>query len=128
MAPGRAANIVSQLLRALGAAHRAGIVHRDMKPDNIRVGVDEDGIERPKILDFGVVKIISGDMGEMTGGLKTKTGIVLGTPKYMAPEQCRGASRVDARADVYSVGACSTDAHRQAPFRPTAYSASWRCT
>jgi hypothetical protein len=101
---GRAANIVSQLLRALGAAHRAGIVHRDMKPDNIRVALDDDGIERPKILDFGVAKFISGDAGEMTGGLKTKTGVVLGTPKYMAPEQIRGEA-IDGRADVYSVGA-----------------------
>jgi hypothetical protein len=104
MQPGRASNLVAQLLRALGAAHRAGIVHRDMKPDNIRVAVDEDGIERPKILDFGVAKFIAGDMGEMTGGLKTKTGIVLGTPKYMAPEQIRGEA-IDGRADVYSVGA-----------------------
>ena len=104
MASGRACNIIQQLLRALGAAHRAGIVHRDMKPDNIRVVVDADGIERPKILDFGVAKIISGDMGEVTGGLKTKTGIVLGTPKYMAPEQIRGEA-VDGRADIYSVGA-----------------------
>ncbi len=104
MAYGRAANLIQQLARALGAAHRAGIVHRDMKPDNIRVGIDEDGIERPKILDFGVVKFISGDMGEVTGGLKTKTGIVVGTPKYMAPEQIRGEA-IDGRADVYSLGA-----------------------
>jgi hypothetical protein len=104
MAAGRASNIVSQLLRALGAAHRAGIVHRDMKPENIRVGLDEDGIERPRILDFGVAKFIAGDAGEVTGGLKTKTGVVLGTPKYMAPEQIRGEA-VDGRADVYSVGA-----------------------
>jgi len=104
MPSGRASNMIAQLLRALGAAHRAGIVHRDMKPDNIRVAVDEDGIERPKILDFGVAKFIAGDMGEMTGGLKTKTGIVLGTPKYMAPEQIRGEA-IDGRADVYSVGA-----------------------
>ena len=104
LAPGRASSIVHQVLRALGAAHHAGIVHRDMKPDNIRVVIDEDGIERPKILDFGVAKFIAGDAGEMTGGLKTKTGIVLGTPKYMAPEQIRGEA-IDGRADVYSVGA-----------------------
>jgi hypothetical protein len=104
MPMGRAANIVQQLLRALGAAHRAGIVHRDMKPDNIRVVLDDDGIERPKVLDFGVAKFIAGDMGEVEGGLKTKTGIVLGTPKYMAPEQIRGEA-VDGRADIYSVGA-----------------------
>ena len=101
---GRAANIVQQLLRGLGAAHHAGIVHRDMKPDNIRIVLDEDGIERPKILDFGVAKFIAGDVGEVDGGLKTKTGVVLGTPKYMAPEQIRGEA-VDGRADIYSVGA-----------------------
>jgi hypothetical protein len=104
MAPGRAANLTAQLLRALGAAHRSGIVHRDMKPDNIRVVVDDDGIERPRILDFGIVKFIAGDLGEVTGGLKTKTGVVLGTPKYMAPEQIRGEA-IDGRADIYSVGA-----------------------
>jgi protein kinase-like protein len=103
LAAGRASNLVAQLLRALGAAHRAGIVHRDMKPENIRVELDDDGIERPKILDFGVAKFISGDM-EVTGGLKTKTGVILGTPKYMAPEQIRGEA-IDGRADVYAVGA-----------------------
>ncbi len=101
---GRACNIAHQLARALGAAHRRGIVHRDMKPDNVRVMVDEDGIERPKILDFGVVKFIGGDPGELEGAVKTKTGIVLGTPKYMAPEQVRGEA-VDGRADVYALGA-----------------------
>ncbi len=102
--PGRACNLAHQLLRALGSAHRAGIVHRDMKPDNIRVIVDADGIERPKILDFGIAKFVRGEMGEITGGLKTKTGVILGTPKYMAPEQIRGDA-VDGRADIYSVGA-----------------------
>lgn len=103
MAPGRACNLAQQLLSALGAAHQQGIVHRDMKPDNVRVWIDEDGIERPKILDFGVSKFI-GDAEEVAGGFKTKTGVVLGTPKYMAPEQIRGEG-VDGRADVYAVGA-----------------------
>ncbi len=101
---GRACNITQQLLRALGAAHQRGIVHRDMKPDNVRVVVDEDGIERPKILDFGIVKCIGGDPGDLEGAVKTKTGVVLGTPKYMAPEQVRGEA-VDGRADIYAVGA-----------------------
>ena len=96
---GRACNIAHQLLRALGAAHRRGIVHRDIKPDNVRIVVDDDGIERPKLLDFGIVKFIGGDPGELEGAVKTKTGIVLGTPKYMAPEQVRGEG-VDGRADV----------------------------
>jgi predicted Ser/Thr protein kinase len=103
LAPGRACNIVAQLLRALGAAHQLGIVHRDMKPSNIRVVVDADGIERPKILDFGVAKFVRGDMNEVTGGFKTKTGVILGTPKYMAPEQIRGEA-IDGRADVYAAG------------------------
>ncbi len=101
---GRACNIAAQLLDALSAAHQRGIVHRDMKPDNVRVVVDEDGIERPKILDFGVAKFISGDLGDIEGAVKTKTGIVLGTPKYMAPEQIRGEA-IDGRADLYAVGA-----------------------
>lgn len=104
LAPGRACNLAKQLLEALGAAHRVGIVHRDMKPDNIRVVVDADGIERPKILDFGVAKFLRGDVGDVSGGLKTKTGVVLGTPKYMAPEQVRGEA-IDGRADVYAMGA-----------------------
>ncbi len=101
---GRACNIAEQLLRALGAAHQRGIVHRDMKPDNVRVVVDADGIERPKILDFGVVKFIGGDGADVEGAVKTKTGVVVGTPKYMAPEQIRGEP-IDGRADVYAVGA-----------------------
>lgn len=104
LASGRACNLALQLLDALGAAHRVGIVHRDMKPDNIRVVIDADGIERPKILDFGVAKFVRGDIGDVSGGLKTKTGVVLGTPKYMAPEQIRGEA-LDGRADVYAVGA-----------------------
>lgn len=102
---GRALNLAAQILRALGAAHRQGIVHRDVKPDNIRIQMDDDGIERPKLLDFGVAKLIGGDMGEeVTGALKTKTGVVLGTPKYMSPEQIRGEA-IDGRSDIYAVGA-----------------------
>jgi hypothetical protein len=101
---GRVCNIVHQVLRALGAAHAKGIVHRDVKPDNIRIAVDEDGVERPKLLDFGVAKIISGDVGEVTGSFKTKTGILVGTPKYMSPEQLKGLA-VDGRSDIYATGA-----------------------
>jgi tRNA A-37 threonylcarbamoyl transferase component Bud32 len=103
MAPGRACNIAQQLLRALGTAHHMGIVHRDMRPENIRIVVDEDGVERPKILDFGVAKFLRNDTGDVSGAVKTKTGVILGTPRYMAPEQLRGES-VDGRADVWSVG------------------------
>ena len=104
LATGRAANLAEQLLRALGAAHKQGIVHRDVKPSNIRVVVDADGVEHPKLLDFGVAKFVRGDMGDVTGGFKTKTGVILGTPKYMSPEQIRGEA-IDGRADIYAVGA-----------------------
>ncbi|MCE9634736.1 MAG: serine/threonine protein kinase [Planctomycetes bacterium] len=104
LASGRACNLIHQLLRALATAHKLGIVHRDMKPANIRVVVDADGIERPKILDFGVAKFVRGDVGEVTGSFKTKTGMIVGTPKYMAPEQIRGDA-IDGRADIYAVGA-----------------------
>ena len=105
IAYGRALNLAAQVLRALGAAHRQGIVHRDVKPDNIRIQIDADGIERPKLLDFGVAKLIGADVGEeVTGALKTKTGVILGTPKYMSSEQIRGEA-IDGRSDIYAIGA-----------------------
>ena len=97
--------IVLQALEALEAAHAKGIVHRDMKPANLFVvrRRDERGIERDfaKLLDFGISKM-HGDAG--TSGL-TMTGVAMGTPSYMAPEQFFDARSVDARADVYSVSA-----------------------
>jgi serine/threonine-protein kinase len=88
---------------ALGAAHAAGIVHRDLKPDNIFLVPDPqvDGGERAKILDFGIAKL-GAEQGE--GLVHTRTGSMMGTPVYMAPEQCRGAGGVDHHADVYSLG------------------------
>jgi serine/threonine protein kinase len=94
--------LMRQVAGALAAAHDAGIVHRDLKPHNLFVVADPDlpGGERVKVLDFGVCKL-AGDFGS---GEKTREGRLLGTPKYMAPEQCRGAGHVDARADVYAFG------------------------
>jgi serine/threonine protein kinase len=87
--------IVRQICRALTRAHEQGIVHRDMKPENVFL-VGADG--SVKVLDFGISKL-----SESSSNL-TKTGMVMGTPDYMAPEQARG-DRVDARADIYAVGA-----------------------
>lgn len=100
VSPERLAPLVLQLCEGLAAAHDQGIVHRDVKPDNLFL-VKRTG-EGPllKILDFGVSKFR--DHG--TDALRSRTGVVLGTPHYMAPEQARGEREVDRRADLYSVG------------------------
>ncbi len=106
LAPRRALVITRQVLDALGHAHRTGIVHRDMKPDNVmlaRAGRPGAEYETVKLLDFGVVKLL-GIAAEVLGDEKlTRTGIVHGTPAYMAPEQALGRP-VDGRADLYAVG------------------------
>jgi serine/threonine-protein kinase len=100
MPPERALMIALQAGDALAAAHRAGIVHRDLKPDNmilIQRGRDRDFV---KLLDFGIAKLT----GDSAGSHRTKTGLVLGTPAYMSPEQCEGRANVDHRTDVYALG------------------------
>ncbi|MFK8000177.1 MAG: serine/threonine-protein kinase [Polyangiales bacterium] len=92
-----AVGLVVKLLDALDAAHRAGIVHRDLKPANIFLLEDSDNI---KVLDFGISQM----RGEGIRTL-TRTGMVMGTPHYMAPETFRGVANVDLRADLYAVGA-----------------------
>src|SRR5439155_23113250 len=86
--------------RALDAAHAKGIAHRDLKPANVFVSMDEDGRPFPKLLDFGIAKLLSKDMPRLH---QTATGATFGTPDYMSPEQCRG-SDVDHRTDVYAFG------------------------
>jgi len=92
-----------QVALALATAHRAQIVHRDLKPDNVFLLPDpEHGGERVKVLDFGIAKLASDTGG--SGMVKTRAGVVMGTPAYMSPQQCRGAGEVDHRADIYSLG------------------------
>ncbi|MBI3202670.1 MAG: protein kinase [Myxococcales bacterium] len=87
------------IARALDAAHAAGIVHRDLKPENVFLVADDGSPLMPKLLDFGIAKL----MGGATGGHKTRTGVPMGTPYYMSPEQCRG-DKIDHKTDVYSFG------------------------
>ncbi len=95
--------IMLQICRALAAAHEAGIIHRDMKPENcfrITRGKNEDFI---KVLDFGIAKVTTEEEGGKEGKGLTKTGMIFGTPEYMSPEQAQG-SKPDHRVDVYAVG------------------------
>ncbi len=101
----RVAFIVAQVLSALGAAHRAGVVHRDIKPDNIFLLADAAIPDTVKVLDFGIAKLSDGASIGPAQQKLTSTNAMLGTPAFMAPEQARGAEDVDARADVYAVGA-----------------------
>jgi eukaryotic-like serine/threonine-protein kinase len=101
--PEQAADLSRQIARGMEAAHSQGIVHRDLKPDNIFLVPDaEDPThDQVKILDFGIAKLL-GNPSASKGA--TSTGMVLGTPLFMAPEQCKGAGVVDHRADIYSLG------------------------
>jgi serine/threonine-protein kinase len=89
------------MLAGLEAAHEIGIVHRDLKPANVFLARDHDGLFAVKLLDFGIAKVM-----EVAGGMgkKTKTGVLLGTPAYMSPEQIKSAKDVDGRADLWSAG------------------------
>ncbi len=97
--PSQALPILRQLARALGGAHQAGIAHRDLKPENVFLTFDDDGHPIPKLLDFGIAKLL----GEGNAQHKTQSGAQMGTPYYMSPEQIHGRA-VDTRADVYSFG------------------------
>ncbi|MDF3072307.1 MAG: hypothetical protein K0R38_7908 [Polyangiaceae bacterium] len=95
--------ILHQLLEALSAAHSAGIIHRDLKPDNVYLLKSRGGkADFVKLLDFGISKFnqLSGD----SGFSMTRTGAVMGTPYYMAPEQAKGARDLDHRVDLYAAG------------------------
>ncbi|HRI51945.1 MAG TPA: serine/threonine-protein kinase, partial [Pseudomonadota bacterium] len=98
-----ALNYGAQLAETLSIAHSKGIIHRDIKPDNVMIVRDHNapGGERTKLLDFGIAKLTS----EATAaGVKTRTSAVMGTPHFMSPEQCKGGKNVDEKSDVYALG------------------------
>ncbi|MBX3231911.1 MAG: serine/threonine protein kinase [Labilithrix sp.] len=98
---GQATAILQGVLAGLGAAHAQGIVHRDLKPENVVLAREASGTFTAKILDFGIAKVMDAAGGM---GSKTKTGVLLGTPAYMSPEQIKNAKEVDARSDLWSAG------------------------
>jgi endoglucanase len=95
----RACDIVVQACRGTEAAHRAGIIHRDINPQNLFLCRRDDGTDLVKVLDFGIAKLAAAESAE------TQTGTILGTPAYLSPEQARGEKHVDHRTDIYGLGA-----------------------
>jgi eukaryotic-like serine/threonine-protein kinase len=91
--------LLAQVCDALGAAHARGIIHRDLKPANVFLVQGPNGRHRVKLLDFGIAKRLV----RMEEETPTRTGVLMGTPEFMAPEQC-GGQEVDARTDIYAVG------------------------
>ena len=100
----RALAIARQVAQALAAAHALGITHRDIKPDNILLTDPGDGSDLVKVLDFGIAKVR--EAGLESAHSSTKTGMVVGTPQYISPEQAMGrhGEQIDGRADLYSLG------------------------
>jgi serine/threonine-protein kinase len=107
-------------MRGVAAAHRQGVVHRDLKPDNIFLAYEEDGVRRDaKVLDFGISKISNDNQTNLR---LTRTGAVVGTPYYMSPEQIRGSATLDKRADIYSIGVILYESlSGQVPFQAETY-------
>jgi eukaryotic-like serine/threonine-protein kinase len=104
LTPERTVAIITQVARALGRAHSADIVHRDLKPDNIFL-VREDDQELVKVLDFGIAKTPQSQFG----GMETRTGVTMGTPYYMSPEQVEGKRAVDFRTDLWAMSVIASE-------------------
>jgi serine/threonine-protein kinase len=93
-------HVMLQCCSALSASHAKGIVHRDLKPENIYLCPRGNDKNFTKLLDFGIAKLT----GDSSQSHKTRTGLVIGTPTYMSPEQCEGKGLIDHRSDIYSLG------------------------
>jgi len=104
LSPRELATLMTQAARAVARAHDAGIVHRDLKPDNIFL-VRNDDEDIAKVLDFGIAKAIGPRFAEsMAAPNNTRTGVMVGTPFYMSPEQAQGTKAVDFRSDLWALG------------------------
>ncbi|HEY5927826.1 MAG TPA: serine/threonine-protein kinase [Kofleriaceae bacterium] len=100
MPPRRALRIATQIASALHAAHSAGIIHRDLKSDNVFLTDKEDASDHVKVLDFGISRFLEAEAGEDS----SSRHLVMGTPEFMAPEQILTPEKVDKRADIYALG------------------------
>ncbi len=104
LTPAALVEIVNQVARAVGRAHDAGIVHRDLKPENIFI-VNEGDHELVKVLDFGIAKSVAPGFAPSA----TRTGVTMGTPYYMSPEQAEGKREVDQRTDLWALGVIASE-------------------
>jgi len=100
---GRAVMLMSQVAAAVEAAHESGVIHRDLKPANIFIVQPKNAPPLVKVLDFGIAKLAADSGNDSEQHALTLTGVMIGTPRYMSPEQCDGA-RLTPAADVYSLG------------------------
>jgi len=99
LTPAEVVAVMAPVLEALAFAHEKGFVHRDMKPSNVFLAIDARGVVVPKVLDFGIAKALDGGANKTT-----RTGVIIGTPHYMAPEQASGVGVIGPATDTWSVG------------------------